>query len=614
MLIISALRRACLLAVLLLSSPLHAAPYAAPASAADPVSKPASDLTAQIAALLRQQGLAGAVWTTLDAHGAAGVSDARSGTPMRADQRVHVGSVAKTLLATGILRLVSQGRLSLDTPVATVLPAMEFDNPWHAGDPVRIRHLIDHSAGLDDLRLWHLFTQRAQADVPLGAAFPSGSGLLRSRSRPGARFSYSNISYTLLGMVIETLTRQRYETYLDKELLAPLGMHDSTFAFVAQQRDPRLAMGHFDDGSTHPAVPSFVRPAGQFTTTAADMGRFARFLMSDGSVGGQPFIDPALLRRMGEPAGTEAARAGLQVGYGLGLRAIDRHGVVARCHGGNAVGYRAMLCLFPSTQQAFFIALNADSETADYHQFDALLIRSLMPALPVPALPTAAHVDTRPWEGWYIPSPNRFDTMRFADIVTGFMRVSRDGVTLRLHPAQANEIVLRHAGHGLFRAPDKLLPSHALLVSAEGTRVVTNGTQTYEQIALTRLLLLWLSVGAGLLGMTAILIAGVARLAMRRLARHDPLLAPFAGVLALMLPLPLFFQQSFLQLGDVTPASMLLAIVTGALPLAMLTGLALSLRRTTGNRVEPMAVAMLAVLQLTGVLAAWGLLPLRFWV
>ncbi|MDO8438661.1 MAG: serine hydrolase domain-containing protein [Telluria sp.] len=578
--------------MLLFSTPLHAAP----------------DLTPRIAALLREQGLDGAVWATLDAQGAAGVSDARSGQPMRVDQRVHIGSVAKTLLATGILRLVSERRLALDTPVSTLLPGMEFDNPWQASDPVRIRHLLDNTSGLDDAHFWHVLSMKAHADAPLAAAFPKGSGLLRIRNRPGARFSYSNMSYTLLGMVVEAIAKQRYERYLDAELLAPLGMHDSTFAFVSQDSDARLAMGHFENGVTHPAVPSFVRPAGQFTTTAADMARLARFLMSDGSVGGKPFIDPALLRQMGEPARTEAARAGLKVGYGLGLRKLDRHGAVGKCHGGNTIGFRAMLCLFPETQQAFFIAINADSETADYHRFDALLIEALMPA-PTPSLAPA--FDTRAWEGFYIPSPNRFESLRLVDTLFNFMHVSSDGKSLRLKPFQSAALELRHSENSLFRAPGKILASHALLTSAEGARVISNGTQSYEKVSLMRLLPPWISVAAGLLGLAYILVMAIARLAMRRMSRQAPLLAPLAGALALLLPVPFFYGQSFLQLGDLTLASGLLAAVTAALPVAMLIGLGMTLRRKTIKSAE--SAAMLAVLQLSLVLAAWGLLPFRLW-
>lgn len=596
---IAAIHGACLLGLLLFSTPVRAVP----------------DLTPQIAALLREQGLDGAVWTTLTAEGAAGVSDARSGKPMRVDQRVHVGSVAKTLLATGILRLVSQKRFALETPVSTLLPGMEFDNPWDASDPVRIRHLLDHTSGLDDAHFWHVFSLKPQADVPLADTFPKGSGLLRVRNRPGARFSYSNMGYTLLGMVIEAVGKQPYERYLDTELLAPLGMHDSTFAFVSQDTDTRLAMGHFENGIRHPALPSYVRPAGQFTTTAADMGRFARFLMSDGSVDGKPYIDTALLDQMGKPSGTEAARARLLIGYSLGLETRDRNGAVATCHNGSTIGFRAMLCLFPVTQQAYFIAFNTDSETADHNRFDALFIKALNIATPV-AKPAAMRYpapafDTAEWQGFYIPSPNRFDSLRFVDTVFNFVRVTREGNTLRLKPFQSAALDLSYAGNSLFRAPGRTLASHALLTSAEGARVISNGRQSFEQVPLMRLLPLWSSVIAGLLGLAFILVKGVARLAMRRMSPADPLLAPLAATMALVLPLPFFYQQSFLQLGDLTLASGLLAAVTGALPMAMIIGMGVALRRKSIMSAD--AAAMLAVLQLNLLLAAWSLLPFRLW-
>ena len=584
-----------LLLLLSLAAPLRAAP----------------SLGEAIAALLVEERLDGAVWATLDGEGAVGVSHAGRRTPMRADSRVHVGSIAKTVLAAGVLRLISQGRLDLDAPVAPLLPALDFDNPWQAQDPVRVRHLLDHTAGLDDARLWQIFSGKADPDAPLAAAFPPGRGVLRVRTRPGARTSYSNMSYTLLGMVIEATVGQRYERYLDRALLAPLGMRDSTFTFVSQDRDQRLAMGHFEDGVAHAAMPSYLRPAGQFTTTAADMARFARFLMGDGTLAGQSFIAPALLRRMGQGAGQEAARAGLQVGYGLGLRTVDRHGAVARCHGGNGIGFRAMLCLFPERRQAFFLAINTDSETADYQRFDALLTQALVPAVPspVPRPVPVPRFDSGPWLGFYLPAPNRFDTLRLVDSAFSFARLQGNGGDLVFRPFQGAEIELVHEGGGLFRTQGKLLASHALLTSSDGRRIVTNGTQSYAQVPSGVLVLLWSSLGAGVLGLVTIALRAGGRLARRRFAVSDPLALPLAGMLALLLPLPFFYAQSLVRLGDLTVASALLAVVTALLPVAMAVGLARSLRRKAGMD----AAASLAVLQGCVVLATGGLLPLQLW-
>ena len=107
----------------------------------------------------------------------------------------------------------------------------------------------------------------------------------------------------------------------------------------------------------------------------------------------------------------------------------------------------------------------------------------------------------------------------------------------------------------------------------------------------------------------------MARAVRRRLRPSDPLFVPFLAALSLVLPVPFFLGQSFLQLGDLTVASGLLALVTGALPLAMAFGLWRRVKRGMAGPGDRLAAAAeVAVLQWAVVLAYWGLLPLRLWV
>lgn len=76
------------------------------------------------------------------------------------------------------------------------------------------------------------------------------------------------------------------------------------------------------------------------TTTAADLLHLLRFIASDGQIGGRRLIDTGLLRAMGRPHGTAAARAAVTTGDGLGLFTRDRHGAVGLCHGGSTAGWR----------------------------------------------------------------------------------------------------------------------------------------------------------------------------------------------------------------------------------------------------------------------------------
>lgn len=593
------------------------------------VAHAAAPLEAEFAAGLKEEGLAGAVWSEVLPDGtvkvgASGLRDAAKQIPMQADTRMQVGSVGKVALALGILRLVSEDRLTLDTPLQQVLPELALKNPWQASDPVRIRHLLAHTSGLDNVRFWQAFSLNPAPDMPLAEAFDGGRNLLRVRARPGSRYAYSNMGYGLLGMVIEKVTGQPYERYLDAQLLQPLGMANSTFAFVTQMStqagahaDPRLAMGHFEHGVVQPAVPQYLRSAAQFTTTAADMGKLAQFLMGDGKLQGKQFIDMALMGALSEPAGTDAAQAGLATGHGLALAVRDRHNVVGACHPGTAVGFRAMLCIYPEQDSAFFVAFNTDAEQADYERFNRLLLRDLELPLRAPAPRGTPAPTVENWQGVYVPSPSPMASMAWVDAVFGFTRLKWDGESLFLIPFQGEPKELEPVGGLLFRASDRSTPSHVLM-QEDGKHVLSDGLRSYERASMLRMLVLWGSLALGAAGLLYVLVVGVWRAARRSLGRGDHLFAPLLSLLALLLPLPFFYFQSYLRLGDVTIASVLLALATGALPLATAFGLARCWRsRGTAAEAGSWAkwdwVALLAALQLLLVLAWWGLLPLRLW-
>lgn len=592
-----------------------------PVSAAD---LPGGDpLQPQVEVALKEEGMAGAVWALLDSDGvvrtgAAGMANAATAQPMTPDSKVLVGSIAKSLVATGLLKLASEGRVDLDAPVGRYLPALAFDNPWPA-DPVLVRHLLDHTAGLDDARLWQIFSTEPTADTPLREAFDRDPSVLALRSRPGSQFSYSNMGYTLAAMVIEAVTGERYETWLDRELLKPLGMNDSTFAFTTQQgphADPRLAWGHLDRQTPAAALVVYLRPAGQLTTTAQDLALYARFLMGDGRVEGRTIVRPDLLRAMGNPGTTDAARAGLTAGFALGLVRRDRHGVVGLCHGGDVVGFHAMLCLLPDAsgvpaRQAFVVVENTDCDGRDCGRFDALMVRALsLPPAATPA-PGRASGDVGQWQGRYVPAPNRMATFRYLDHLFDSPRLTWDGRVLQLSPLQGPSRTLVPAGGLRFVASDRSIVSHVLLRGEAGEHLLSDGQRTYRRVNPVAYGLLAASLALGLLGL-AWFALGVP---LRALLRHEPAGVPgVAAVLLLALPVPLFLLQSYTQLGDRTAASLALYAVTAALPLLMGWQAWRSVRRREGLfRGRLNLAAALLVLQWCAVLLAWGMWPFALW-
>ncbi|MDX1555328.1 MAG: serine hydrolase domain-containing protein [Xanthomonadales bacterium] len=573
--------------------------------------------------VLVEEKLTGVAWALVHGPGeqtvgSAGLKDARDRTDFTVDTRFHVGSVTKSLLATGILRMVSQGLIELDLPVSRYIPKIPFANPWEDERPVTIRHLLDHTSGLNDAHLWQMFSERPTPDTPLIDAFPDPQRQLRVRSRPGARFSYSNMGYALLGMVIESVTGERYETYLDKQLLDPLGMDDSTFAFTTQEgasADDRLAWGHVDDGSRVAASPIFLRPAGQFTSTAHDLARFAGFLLGNGTLEGEPFISENLMRVRGRPYGTEAAAGGLLAGYALGLGRRDRHGVVGFCHGGNIVGFVAMVCIYPDEHKAFAYSVNTDSETADYGQIESALVRALDVApAPSPETVPASGAMTQ-WYGRYILSPNRFETFRYLDTVFGAIKVSADDGHLVMTSLQGAPRALRPVEARIFSAVDRATASHIFLKGGKDEFLISDGFQTYTKVASTYLLAHWASVVLGLLGLGWLWSAAVVSLIRQPIGMLQRPEAPvFLAILALIVPVPFFLGQSFMALGDMTFASLTLAAVTLLVPAAALLTLGRAWRQRYRSRISLLhGFAAIFVLQWCAVLAAWNLLPLRLW-
>jgi CubicO group peptidase (beta-lactamase class C family) len=581
----------------------------------------ATPLNRQIQTILAEQKLAGAVWATVDSMGrikvdCAGFKNKPAGQMLRPTDRVHVGSITKTVLALGMLRLVTEGKISLADPLTNYLPDLTVQNPRAATHPIRIEHLLDHTAGLEDVRLWHILSAGATPDRPLAEVFRRDPSVLLVRTRPGSVFSYSNIGYTLAGMVIEAVTHQRYETYLNEQLLKPLGMTHSTFDFVTQTTDTSLAYGHVDNGEVSEALPVFVRPATQLTTTAYDMGVLMNFLMSNGQLNGKPFVGLEWLSQLGRPVGTDAARLGLPVGYRLGMWTRDRHGVVGVVHSGSMVGYNAMLYLFPRQHKAFFIAHNMDSETADYDQTNQALIRSLnLPKQPMKPVLRLVRDFTR-WAGYYLPVVAKYEPLALIDLYANVRQVRIEKTGVVVDPMQKQAFRLEYLGDNKFRIEGRQLPSMAFFQNPDGQMVLTDGLNTLRKVPGATVLGVWLSLGLGALGFVWLLLSGLFQwFRFGASFWQRPIAGATVSGLLLLLPVPLLATQSFMIWGDFTVGSGLLALATGLLPF----GLVIAGRQhwragfhSSYARFD--AIAILLTLQSVGLMAYWHLIPFRLWV
>lgn len=581
---------------------------------------PQQALRNQIEQLLKAQGLSGAVWSIVNDSGliitdAVGYRHQPSQSQLLPHHKVHVGSVSKTVLSIGLLRMVTLGLLQLDDPIRNYLPDLPIVNPWEATHPVTIRHLLDHRSGLTDVKLWQVFSTSADKYTPLKTAYERSPGILRVQVQPGTIYSYSNLGYTLLGLIIEKITKQRYEAYLDKWVLHPLGMTQSTFEFISQQEDTALAYGHFEYGIPVTAMPMYLRPAGQFTTTAEDMGKFLRFLMSDGSINHSIFIRNDLLKSIGIQTATIAYQQGVPYGDALGGYTRDRYGVVGVAKNGNTLGFSAMVYFFPSERKAFFIAHNTDSETADYDVFNQVLVRHLrLNHQPFLSKHVSMNAQLFQWQGYYVPVITKVFPFEPLDILFAHVKVDVNEEGAILSPLDGPKKRLMYQGQQLFSMEYRTAVSHTFYTDSDGNMFITDGIKTIRKVSVFQIVGLAISCILGLLGLLYLFVIGIVLLFKRKYQlQQNPYLWILTPLLLFGIAMFLMSIQPFMQLGNFSFSSVLLAISSVLLLLGNLFFTFFQLRSRKRLRFSLPFWTSLFLLQWLLLLTFYGMIPAVLW-
>lgn len=197
-----------------------------------------------------------------------GSEDTRRDRPVAADTVFQAASVSKSVSAWGVMRLVEQGKLGLDVPVSKYLT--RWDLPQSAFDPdgVTVRRLLSHTAGISVSG--YLGYEPGVALPSLGRELSVGpdaaerAGAVRVIYPPGEAVHYSGGGYTLLQLLVEEVSNQSFADYMQQQVLAPLGMTQSTFHWSPGSESPSpRPMGR--TALPCPSIASWPRPRGACT-------------------------------------------------------------------------------------------------------------------------------------------------------------------------------------------------------------------------------------------------------------------------------------------------------------------------------------------------------------
>ena len=169
-----------------------------------------------------------------------GLADISEGRQVDNETIFHWASITKTFTAVAIMQLYEEGFLALDDSLTDYLPELrKIHNPFGSMDDITIRMALNHSTGLRNStwpwggdQNWHPFEPTTWNQ--LAAMFPYSS----IGFEPGTKFSYSNPAIIFLGMIIEQLSGDPYEVYIDKNIFKPLGMTNSYFNHTPKHLRP----------------------------------------------------------------------------------------------------------------------------------------------------------------------------------------------------------------------------------------------------------------------------------------------------------------------------------------------------------------------------------------
>lgn len=229
---------------------------------------------------------------------ARGLADIAGARPMREDTLFWIASMTKPVTGVAVMMMVDEGRLALTDPVAKHIPEFAaLRTPSGAPANLTIEQLLNHTSGMADLPRGEGTQARTLADfIPLYLALPM-------EFEPGSKWQYCQSSINTAARIVEIVSGESFGAFLEKRLLQPLGMRDTTF-FPTEAQQARLATPYKKDPATGALVVDafWVDPRthdrpplanGGLFSTARDYAQFARMLLRRGELDGRRYLSEA---------------------------------------------------------------------------------------------------------------------------------------------------------------------------------------------------------------------------------------------------------------------------------------------------------------------------------
>ncbi len=279
----------------------------------------------------------------------AGHADQSAQKEFTADTKVRMASIAKPMTALAIMQLVEQGRLDLEVPIQTYIP----DYPRHPKTQITIKQLLSHTSGIAG------YKNNKEANTVIEyATLHDAIEIFKNRDllfEPGTQYSYTTYGYTVLGAIVETITKQSFETFIQEYIFDKAGMKNSGVKKFGVMMENESKLYHRKGGKRNakPAVENNLSnriPGGGLYTTLNDMFKFGDAVINN------VFVKKETLDLMREHHSLEKERNAYGFGWFLYNPKPNEGAIIG--HSGGQIGCSSFLYIVPEKKAVSVILAN----------------------------------------------------------------------------------------------------------------------------------------------------------------------------------------------------------------------------------------------------------------
>ncbi|MAO63436.1 MAG: hypothetical protein CL666_00395 [Balneola sp.] len=299
--------------------------------------------------------------------GAFGEANPEEDIPMQTNTICSVCSISKLFTSVSIMNLYEDGKLRLDDEIQDLLPEYNLPQQYELSGPITVRNLLTHSAGLPRENAWSHWTDPS-------LEFPTKEQILEKLEDQetlypsSTYFQYSNLAMTLLGFIVEELSGQSYEEYVQEHILSPLELNDTRSDMPEELWGDQLAVGYSFETMEGEQLkldmfePNGVTPAAGFSSTVEDLAAFAAWQFRLYEANEEEILQPSTIKNMHNIHWMDSD---FGTSWGLGFAVYKGpDGKKWVGHGGHCPGYKTTLAMIPDTKMAYSVMVNSSNANA----------------------------------------------------------------------------------------------------------------------------------------------------------------------------------------------------------------------------------------------------------